>query len=158
MSSASITRGLRYGTIVLLLVLLAPAAAHVGFALAPEMESYVVLTSSMSPEIGAGSVVYVAATGDYEADDVVTFTRENTVVTHRIVEETSSGFITKGDANEAPDDRTVSREEVVGEVVFSLPLYGYLLTFARSSSGVLLFVVIPALLLVVTETAHLIRD
>lgn len=121
--------------------------------------SYVVQSGSMEPAIGTGSVVFVA---DVPADtiaegDVITFSdsQAGPTTTHRVIEkyqaETSIRFRTKGDANEDLDPEPVYRDEIVGVVTFSVPLVGYLIAFAQTRLGWVVFVVIPVVLLIVSE-------
>lgn len=119
--------------------------------------SYVVLSDSMSPAIGAGDVVFVSAVpADRIGEgDVVTYRGDAGRVTHRVVEvvDADSGprFRTKGDANEDPDPGLVAPGDVVGVVRFTVPLAGHVVSFAQSDLGVVALVVVPALLLLVTE-------
>jgi signal peptidase len=120
--------------------------------------SYVVLSGSMEPAISAGDVVFVApveaaalATGD-----VITFDEGGDVpITHRVVgvSETEAGpvFETKGDANEDPDPGVVRPEQVVGQVVFTIPYIGHVVTFAGTTYGFAALVVVPLGLLAVLE-------
>lgn len=120
--------------------------------------SYVVQTDSMSPAIDAGDVIVLTAV-DTEAIDrgtVVTFTASSgSRVTHRVVgvEETASGvrYQTQGDANPSPDPDLVAPSQVIGAVWFSIPLLGYLVSFANSTVGMLALVVLPAIALAVSE-------
>jgi len=125
-------------------------------------ESYVVLSDSMSPAIEAGAVVFV---GEVPADDigegdVITIERagatgDSSRVTHRVVEvverDGERRFRTKGDANEDPDPGLVAPSEVVGVVQFHVPYMGYVTSFAQTRLGILALVVVPAVLLVVSE-------
>lgn len=123
-------------------------------------ESFVVRSNSMSPAIGAGSVVFVddVSIDEIGEEDVITFesggSAENRV-THRVVEVIESDgarqFRTKGDANDDPDADLVNSNQVVGKVSFSLPLIGHLISIAGTNLGLILFVVVPALALVVLE-------
>lgn len=105
-------------------VVLLPVAVHLVAALLPGFGSYVVLSGSMEPTIPAGSLVFIADTGHYEPGDVITYTNDGTVVTHRVVSETADGLRTKGDANGDTDPYTVARTNVRGEVVLSVARYG----------------------------------
>lgn len=138
--------------LVALLVVLAvsPIIGHVVFLLLPGASSYVVASQSMAPSITAGSLIFVVDSGGYEVGDVVSFQRDGKVVTHRIVEVESDHYITKGDANDGRD-APVSRDQIVGKVIFSVPLYGYFFTFASSPLGFLLFVVLPSAVLIWIE-------
>lgn len=126
--------------------------------------SYVVLSSSMSPSIQAGDVVLVddVSPSEIKTGDVITFEPpaghaegDAERVTHRVVEviERDDGlyFRTQGDANEDPDQQLVPAENVVGRVAFTIPKIGYVIQFAASDLGILLFIVVPAVLLMVSE-------
>lgn len=130
--------------------------------------SYVVLTSSMSPTINAGDAVLVSDVdpSEIQRGDIISFEPESgpladrdKPITHRVKAiETDSGerrFVTKGDANDAPDGPPVRGRNVIGEVVFTIPYLGHLVAFAGSNLGILLLIVVPALLLVVTELREL---
>ena len=54
--------------------------------------------------------------------DVIAFRTENDqLVLHRLIEKTSEGLVTKGDANEHEDFSTADPANVVGTLLFSLP-------------------------------------
>lgn len=123
--------------------------------------SFVVMSGSMEPAVGTGDVIFVREVPpeDVERGDVITF-RERSgsstmYTTHRVVEVTQRDgelhFRTKGDANDDPDAELVAAGEVVGRMAFRVPYVGYFVAFARSRLGVLLFMVVPGLLLLVTE-------
>jgi signal peptidase len=134
--------------------------------------SYVVLSDSMSPSIEAGDVVVVrsAPADAIDENDVITFTDADNPdttertdrITHRVVEVRQGDdgplFVTKGDANEDRDPQPVPPERVVGVVWFHIPLVGYLVSFTQSSYGLVAFVVVPGVLLVVSELHALYRD
>ena len=122
---------------IVLAVLLAPLVLQIGFALFPGAGSYAVTTGSMTPTIDRGSMIYTYDTGDYEAGDVVTFARESEIVTHRIVGERDDGFVTKGDANENADSWTIPANQIRGTVLFSIPLYGFLIRPTTVEGGAL---------------------
>ncbi len=130
--------------------------------------SHVVNSDSMAPAIAAGDVVVVQSTGPGAIDvgDVITYRSDqpehSQFVTHRVVEVVERGddryFRTKGDANDRRDPELVSRSALVGQVWFTVPLIGYLITFAGTDLGLVAFVVLPALALVVTEAYALYRE
>lgn len=118
----------RLTSIGTLLVALVAAAIFVGFLVGqPVLLSYVE-TGSMEPtiETGDGFVVVPAMIAeDPEPGDVVVFqARElggGRLTTHRIVEETDGGYITRGDANPTTDQETgeptVTDAQIVGVAV-----------------------------------------
>lgn len=128
--------------------------------------SYVVLTASMTPAISPGDVVIVAEQSPetIHERDIITFNRgdENVPTTHRVigVEETANGpeFETQGDANEDPDAGTVSPDQLIGSVILTIPLIGYVTQFASSTMGFILLVVVPLGLLLATEVWSIVRS
>lgn len=162
----SIGRG-AIGLSVLLVLLVALVA---GFpAVVGAEESYVVVSSSMEPAIGAGDLVVVNSIDPtaVAAGDVITFRQPGPSdpemrTTHRVVEVLSQGdsvaFRTKGDANDAPDANPVPADALIGTVSFHVPYAGYLVTFANSGIGKLALIVVPASLLLVTEVRDLLTQ
>lgn len=74
-------------------------------------------TGSMKNTIGIGDFVIVKIGKDVEYNDIITFKEKNAFITHRIVEINDENIVTKGDNNTAKDE-PISRENVVGKVVF----------------------------------------
>ncbi|WP_229051182.1 signal peptidase I [Aeromicrobium sp. Leaf350] len=97
---------------------------------------YTVLTGSMEPGLPPGTLVVIRPTDidDIDVGDVVTFqlvSGERTTVTHRVIgktldEEGDPALLTKGDANNAPDDGIVLEEQVRGTLWYSVPYLGHL--------------------------------
>ena len=120
--------------VVGLLALLAPVAG--GRLLA-------IRSGSMAPSMGVGSLALVlpAEPTSLATGDVVSVTLTGgTVLTHRIdtVVEQDDGrmFRLKGDANPAADPVLVVPGQLIGEVVLTVPLLGYLLAMMSVPIGV----------------------
>lgn len=127
---------------------------------------YVVLSGSMSPVFNTGSVVAVkpVSPGELREGDIITFKDPEDagrIITHRVVEVREGGrgrsFVTRGDANNAPDARPVPEENVIGRMELSVPYAGYLLDFVKSKKGLLFLIVIPGAIFIVSELFHLYR-
>lgn len=125
-----------------------------------------VLSGSMTPAISPGDIV-VSQYVDPETikvDDIITFQhpdqKDTESVTHRVInisnQDGQSAFYTKGDANENPDLNQVDAENVIGKVVFVIPLLGYLVNFAQSLFGFILLIIIPSLILIAGEIKNLV--
>lgn len=118
---------------------------------------YTVLSGSMSPSFGPGSLVAVRPcdSAALREGDVITFQNANgTIITHRIVGiEGQDGlrFVTKGDANSIQDSAPVPQERVIGSVALAIPWLGWMLTFTQTKQGLLLMVIIPSLVVMVLE-------
>lgn len=119
------------------------------------VKTFVVQSGSMEPSIGTGSVVVVKGAESYAVGDVITFgprSKTKPPTTHRILEVKEDGnFVTKGDANEEEDIRTVSRYEVIGKVIVSIPWVGYAVAAAQKPWGFAVIVVIPAVIIIWEE-------
>lgn len=109
----------------------------------------VVVSGSMEPEIHTDDLVIVRDTGTYEIGEVVSFWDGNAVVTHRIIGQTSDGFITKGDANNTSDTDPCPPENIVGEVAYVIPGVGTVIGYLRSPLGILGLILCALLLFVV---------
>lgn len=96
--------------------------------------SAVVLTGSMADAIRPEDFIVTRRQKSYAVGDIVTYTAGDTTVTHRIVEKTAAGFITKGDANNTPDGE-IAAERILGRVVWILPGGGAVLRFLQSPLG-----------------------
>src|SRR5699024_262153 len=82
-----------------------------------------VLSGSMAPEILEGDMAYIRQCKENAVvpGDVIAFRTENDqLVLHRLIEKTSEGLVTKGDANEHEDFSTADPANVVGTLLFCL--------------------------------------
>lgn len=124
-----------------------------------------VISGSMEPIIKTGSVVVVKPVSDYKIGDVITFgpmSKTKAPTTHRIndikVVDSQPVYITKGDANNAPDARQITKADIIGKVLFSVPLVGYAVDFAKKPMGFALIIIVPAALIIVDEIKKIINE
>ena len=124
------------------------------------MELRAVLTPSMEPELPVGSLLFIspASYEDIRIGDDITFVRDEslTLVTHRVIEKDDSTkrITTKGLANTTADAPT-SYDNVVGKVVFHIPLVGYIVIWTADISGkIICGIVIAALVAVSIIWSH----
>ena len=89
---------------------------------------FVVASGSMTGTIDINDLVIVKITDEFEANDIITFMKDDYFVTHRVISSQGDEIITKGDANNIEDD-PISLEHVVGKVTFILPFSSILQTF-----------------------------
>ncbi len=146
-----------YAAIALVAVVLIASAVPVPGGI----KTYVVQSGSMEPAIKTGSVVVIKPMADYRVGDVITFgpkSKGKTPTTHRIMEVKEGGFVTRGDANNGEDMRTVSRYEIIGKVLFSVPYIGYAVATAQQPWGFGLIIVIPAVLIIYEEAQKIRRE
>jgi signal peptidase len=127
--------------------------------------TYVVISGSMQPKIKIGSIVAVKPEQNYDVGDVVTFgesSRTKTPTTHRIYEikevNGAKQFITKGDANNAPDQGLKTQSEISGKVLFSVPYLGYAVTMIKKPIGFMFIIIVPAVIIIYDEINKIIRE
>ena len=157
-----IQRAFYYAAIIPLVLVV---ALFVGAAL-PWVGNYqimTVLSGSMEPAINPGDVVVVSPQENYETGEIITFTTGgDTPTTHRLVDtkvtEGELAYITKGDANPTEDMSDVREEDILGAAVFSIPLLGYVVEFARTPLGFVLLIGLPAILIIAGEVKKIYKE
>lgn len=113
----------------------------------------VVLSGSMSGSadghIEVGDLIFVteADVDSLKVGDVVSYMQGRTVVTHRLisVETGANGdalYITKGDANNAPDE-PIAAGDIVGVYRFRIPKLGDFAMFLQQPLGMAVFIGVP---------------
>ena len=118
----------------------------------------IVLTDSMYPEIKSGDII-VCRTIDPEevqVGDVISFFdpagNGTSIVTHRVIEVLNEGgalqFRTRGDNNNTDDRLPVDAEDLVGVYRSRVPGAGHVAMFMQTTTGLIVCVVLPILLLV----------
>ena len=129
-------------------------AALLAVAFVPTLfgaRSMIVTSGSMGKAMPVGSVA-VTRMVDARAiavGDVISFRHPSTpnTVTHRVVAIHNDGgvivFTTKGDANPAPDPEPVRVSGTIDRLEHVVPFAGYVVRYARSPYGVVLFVLVP---------------
>ncbi len=89
-------------------------------------QPFLITSGSMAPAIDPGDVVVVQpkfASG-LGPGTVITFETTDGVVTHRIVGVDQGRYVTKGDANRAPDSSRVEPDKIIGVGRVLVPLVG----------------------------------
>jgi signal peptidase len=85
----------------------------------------------MSPRLNINDIVIVKKGYEiesYKKGNIITFIRDNEVITHRIEKVISAdmrpAFVTKGDNNKVEDIDIVKYEDIIGKVVLTMPKLG----------------------------------
>ncbi|QLI77683.1 signal peptidase I SipW [Bacillus pumilus] len=123
-----------------------------------------VLSGSMEPEFPTGSLIVVKEVTSPESlkkGDIITFQtkQDQSYVTHRIVGVKGKGankaFETKGDNNMYRDGTLVKADQVAAQYTgVNIPYAGKLLSYAGTSAGTALLLIIPGVMLLVYSTFH----
>ena len=104
--------------------------------------SAVVLTGSMSDTINPNDMVITKVGDTYSVGDIIMFEANTITVTHRIIDVSDSGYLTKGDANNTADAKAIPKEKVVGKVVAVIPKIGSLILFLTTPLRMLIITLI----------------
>lgn len=122
--------------------------------------------SSMEPTITQKDVMIIVPVNPelLRVGDIITYRREvdggNKVifVTHRIIVIDDGLIKTKGDAMSEADEYVVRASDVKGKVIGRIPFAALLVRFVHTTIGYILFVLIPASLLIGIEIKKLLRS
>lgn len=106
----------------------------------------IVVTGSMATEINPNDLVLVKHFEEYDINDIIMFDSGTSFVTHRIIDKTEEGFITKGDANNVEDDWRIKENNIVGKVIFVIPQIGLILNYFKTPLGIFSLILIGFLL------------
>lgn len=118
----------------------------------------IVLTDSMYPDIKSGDLIicHTAEASEIKVNDVISFFdpagNGTSVVTHRVIEIVEENgalfFRTRGDNNNTEDKDLVPAENLVGVYQTRIAGAGNIAMFMQSTSGLIICVVLPIVLLV----------
>lgn len=128
-------------------------------------QMYIVQGGSMSPTFEMGSLAFVRSVDPRELTEgaIITYhsSEGKTLTTHRITEVHNEDgqvyFTTRGDANNINDWLPVYPEDIIGQVVGTIPYVGYLMHFAQTKAGIVLLVFIPGAIIACCEIRNLLR-
>ena len=74
-------------------------------------------TGSMSPTIEKGDIIIIKIGDEIRENDIITYKKENVLITHRIAKIDGDTIIAIGDYNNT-DDEPIKKENVIGRTVF----------------------------------------
>lgn len=121
------TKRISFLALVILLVLISLFSCN-------HFRIYCILSGSMEPTISTGSLILVDTDVSLQLhmEDIVTFTKQDSIITHRIVKQINDQkFITKGDANNNDDPTPLYKSQIIGKVILTIPYIGYIVLFIR---------------------------
>jgi len=90
----------------------------------------IIASESMTPTLNTGDIAFIisAPPSTMKVGDIIQYRAASGPITHRVIDAYTSGnvlwFVTKGDANDAPDD-PVDGSQVIGKLVFTIPQLGW---------------------------------
>lgn len=154
-----------YGIFIACIALVALLLIANKFHLPGGIKLYVVESGSMEPKIHTGSLVVDWPAKQYKIGDVITFgpdTKTQAPTTHRIYDIRllvgQPHYITKGDANNAPDLGEITSQDIIGKEHLAIPFLGYVLSVAKQPFGFMVLVIIPATIIIYDELRKIMEE
>ena len=105
----------------------------------------VVISGSMEPILKVGGILYYEKINldDFKKDDILVYQLNKHTISHRIVDITENGFLTKGDNNKSIDTYIVDKNNVIGRGNnWSIPYIGYYADFIYNHKYLLIVMII----------------
>ena len=131
---------------------------------------FIVQSGSMEPSVKTGSLALTQNKNEYFEGEIVTFipnsetkmSENRASIMHRIVAETKENgktyFTTKGDANQGNDPEPVTKNQILGKVLITIPYAGYAVSYARTIPGFMFLIVVPAVVIVLMELTSIVKE
>ena len=113
------------------------------------IKPFIVVTGSMEGTIDGRDLIVtkVVEPEALEVGDIISYSIDTSVITHRIIEKTEvdgqPAFITKGDANNTEDQDPVIFDQIESIYLFRIAGLGNVAMFMQTPVGMLVFIGIP---------------
>lgn len=117
----------------------------------------IVLSGSMKPAFDKGTLIFYEEVeeNNIKEGDIVTFSQDDKLVTHRIFSKKGEYYETKGDANEIVDAKMITYEDIKGKVIkYKIPYLGYYVKFLTENKFVLPLIIFILLIKYVTDILY----
>ena len=138
-------------------LLLVPVLIILLLILQMDLKFLTVTGTSMNPEITEKDVIIIAPADSksLKVGDIISYNIELDgkpyIFTHRITAIGNGTIKTKGDFMPKEDSYNVSFQDVRGVVIGKIPYLGLVIRFASTTTGYILLILIPAILLIAKE-------
>jgi len=103
----------------------------VGFA------QVIIKSGSMEPAINVGDMLIIHQQEGYQANDIVTFRSQRSLVTHRIISLKGNEVLTQGDTNNVADE-PIMLSQIEGKVLLRIPKVGDFILLLKTPFGILI--------------------
>lgn len=112
-----------------------------------------VVSGSMEPNIHIGDMIVIDTKDkEYQVNDIITFYDVNgAFVTHRIIYIDKDGILTKGDNNNAEDEK-ITKDKVVGKYVFKISGAGKIMAAFKTPFVMIMIMVIGVMVCILLST------
>lgn len=115
-------------------------------------KNFIISSGSMENSLSVGDVIFVKEDYEINKNDIISFREKSAVVTHRVIdifeENGEKLYKTQGDANNIPDTRLISKDEIEGKYSFKIAKIGLIIMFFQSKFGIIVLLLIFLLIFV----------
>ncbi len=159
-----------YWVVIAFLIIVALGVVFSAFNIPGGYKLFTVQSGSMKPAIKVGNVVIIQPKENYKEEDIITFKKENErnvvnprmTTTHRVIEikqeDNKTLYTTKGDANNSADSTPVDKDLVLGKVSLAIPFLGYPISFAKTQTGLIILIIVPAVIIIYGELLNVKKE
>jgi signal peptidase I len=116
--------------------------------------AFAVVSESMLPTLKVNDLIVTSRSDNYQVGDIVVFTspaNKSKFITHRIASISDNSIQTKGDNNPSIDGWTINKGDIIGKTTIIINNLGSIVTLTQSTTGSILFLIIPSVILVFVE-------
>jgi len=134
------------------------------FYLSEDYSAYIVLSDSMQPTFSNGDLVLVGSPNHLFVDkvepgNIITYRRNEALITHRVVSVKGDTLVTKGDAMEDSDPWPVSlSNDVEASYITHIPYIGHLNQYIKTKMGWLITIFLPSAFLLGLVIREIIKE
>lgn len=98
------------------------------------IKSYVMKSNSMAPTLENEDVIFLKEVSqqDIKPNDIITFVKNDIIITNRVDKINNNKFSTKTDNKNAYDSNFVSYSEIEGKYLFKIPYIGSVVSFMQN--------------------------
>lgn len=125
----------------------------------PDFNMYIVRSESMTPTINMGDMIVTGpVSGQVDKETIITYERNDELITHRVHSIEGSKITTKGDAVEEPDPWSITVSDIKGAYLLKIPYVGYVTSFIQTKTGWFLAIIVPSALLVLWLAKDIVKE
>ena len=101
----------------------------------------IVASGSMQPNLNIGDITIIVHTkpNNINIGDVIQYRTTEEPIIHRVIDKYTEAdqtwFITKGDANNAPDPKPVNEQQIIGKATLTIPKLGWASIILREAAA-----------------------
>ena len=150
--------------IVVSIMLLVFAGVTGFFYFSEDYSAYIVLSDSMHPTFSNGDLVLIGSpdhllVNEIAPGEIITYRRNEALITHRVVSVQGDTLVTKGDAMEDADPWPVSlHDDVKGCYIVCIPYLGHLNMFIKTRTGWFLAIILPTVFLLALIIKEIVKE